>query len=655
MDILPTIPGYRIDKKIGEGLIADVYLGTQEDLDRKVAIKILVPELFEDPGMSERFLYEAKRVAQYIHPNIVNILEAGESTGIHYIVMEYLPYSLRNILNNQFNLNSLETNNDFLHRNQIDSSSNEKLDHLRILQILKQIAWALDYSHKEGTIHKDITPQSIRFRDDGTPVVTGFFMSRAIGTNDSLKKKGISFTSPHYISPEQALRKSLDPSSDIYSLGVILYEMLTGHPPYDDEEPMAIENQHIIEPVPQLAKGLELFQDLLNRMMAKNKLERIPSSLELVQIIDELLFKLPDNKKKSSLKDSTDALLDFDEPPAPKKKEKKEKPPRTAREMDKPRFTRSSRFSLNFKIILPIVGGLVVLALLLIIFTKPSQPPPPTPTPTSDTLYIESAQNFFRLKKYDLALDAINKAEQFKQTPDKRRQKDKLKREIIQQQDTLTFNDALKLNTIEALNSYLSRFPSGLHIDEANKKILLLSELKEKEELKKKLLASRKQLRSQYKDLSLEDVKIMLKRLKFFDKYYNREGSFTNYFEVTAVEKNKIITDYATGLIWYHSGSSEPLTFSNAQKWIDDLNKQKYFGYSDWRFPTLEELESLLENKESKDGLFIDPLFFPDQTYLWAGDSSEKTKRWAIDFYSGDVSRVDANTRVYVRPVRSMF
>ncbi len=133
-----------------------------------------------------------------------------------------------------------------------------------------------------------------------------------------------------------------------------------------------------------------------------------------------------------------------------------------------------------------------------------------------------------------------------------------------------------------------------------------------------------------------------------------KDGNFKNNFELKVTGKDQVVIDYTPGLMWHQSGSDDPINLERTQKWLQNLNKKGYAGFSDWRLPTLEELESLAESSESADGLFIDPLFSPEQKYLWTGDTMENTKGWVIDFYSGDVNQVGFTNSVYVRPVRSL-
>ncbi|MGE5341706.1 MAG: protein kinase domain-containing protein [Candidatus Omnitrophota bacterium] len=605
MDYFPLIPGYKIERKLGQGKFADVYLAVQEDLDRKTAIKILSPLFFEDKAFRDSFLKEAQKISRFTHPNIANILEAGESGGHYYIVTEYFPENLRDKISRCYALDIsplLEIGDDLPEPNAIDTETDSSLDHFTIIDIVKHIAWALDYAHKEGVIHMDLTPETIRFRSDGTPAVDGFFLSKLIIPHvEALKKKGLTFFSPHYVSPEQALRKPLEPASDIYSLGVVFYEMLTGSVPYNADEPIAIENQHIIEPIPQLPDNQASFQPLLDRMMEKNKDNRFSSALELIRAIDDLSYELPENRRQQHR-----ALEVPSEQPASTQKAIKQKKPTAPPKLKTPSPERSQWFSklpsltpLPVKRILPIVGVVVLIAVILLFFNpfsrnssndqpsiliKPTRPRPATAKSKART--TKPAQIPVR-------------------TP----------AEISKEKPAPTPSPAIAPPS-----------PAVRAIT----------------------------LRSQYKDLTTNDVKAMLSRYGFFDKYYNKDGKFKNNFELITVKKEKAVIDRTTGLMWHQAGSEQSLNWARAKKWLAELNQQGYVGYSNWRFPTLEELESLMEGAESSDGLFIDPLFFSDQRYIWTGDTFERKKLWVIDFFSGDVNKVDPGNNVYVRPVRSL-
>ena len=145
----------------------------------------------------------------------------------------------------------------------------------------------------------------------------------------------------------------------------------------------------------------------------------------------------------------------------------------------------------------------------------------------------------------------------------------------------------------------------------------------------------------------------MLKQRDFFEKYYNKTGNFRNHFELQVINAQKVVVDYATGLMWLHGGSRDYMDYSKIQGWIDSLNRGKYAGFSDWRVPTLEEVASLLENKENRYNLFIDTVFSHLQKYIWSCDTFSNSKAWLIDFYGGDANPIEKTVKAFIRPVRS--
>jgi len=264
---LPQIPGYRLIRKLGHGGMADVYLGVQENLQREVAIKVLVSSLFRDEQFSLRFIKEAQTAARLSHPNIITIHDIGQIGDTYFIVMEYLHESL----------------NDRIKKVGI-VPPREALD------IVKMIASALDYAHNNGFIHRDIKPDNIMFRSDGTAVLVDFGIARAIDSTTHLTRTGMSIGTPYYMSPEQCRGEKIDGRSDIYSLGVQLFELLTGKLPYKAENSAGIILKHIQDPVPRLPLELCRYQPLLDKMMAKDKEMRSACAAELVKFIEGFLI-----------------------------------------------------------------------------------------------------------------------------------------------------------------------------------------------------------------------------------------------------------------------------------------------------------------------------------------------------------------------------
>lgn len=719
MEKFPEIPGYKIERKLGESSLATVFMGVQEDLDRVVAVKVLNPVLMQDKVFAQRFMEEARNAINIVHPNIANILEAGESGGNHYVVVEYLPESLRDKINRQFKIDGGQSGQLEIERGSADFTmeagpeTGEKLEGPRLLDILKQLVWALEYAHKNGSTHKNIRPENIRFREDGTPTLVDLFVSNVLGPDyrEALMANGITFGSVYYESPEQALKKPPDGKSDIYSLGVVLYEMLTGQVPYNAPEPAGIENQHIMEPIPQLPDHLKIYQLLLDHMMAKEKEARSSASIELVQLIDELIQQVPGERIKPKTGPKIPAGQPMP-PPMPKREEpsipvepakpsepieplepmepmeplKPMRPMATSIEDEEGKLKSiiskidfSSILS-NPRMLISIVGIIVVIVVLVVVVIKPfssgdeggkqagvqAGQTKQEPLTEEERLELLRKERQFKHKlglanklleqgQIQKAVAKLEEAETFITTPKSKQLLEDMKLKVIKKKDDEAFKKAAAAGNIAAVEDYLKKFPSGVHVNEANEALnRLKEEQKQKETERQRILDAMTKLRSQYKNLSVDDVKSMLKERGFFEKYYNKSGDFKNHFQVKTINHCKIVVDYATGLIWHQFGSESYMSIERVKPWLADLNKQKYAGFSDWRLPTLEEAASLLENQESRFGLFFDEVFASEQRFIWTGDTFGKDKGWIIDFYSGDVSNVPLTTMVYVRPVRTM-
>jgi eukaryotic-like serine/threonine-protein kinase len=214
---------YQIVEPVGEGGMAIVYRAIDTRLGRTVAVKVLHPEFARDKPFLERFQQEAEFAASLgAHPNIVDIYDIGEDGDRRYIVMEFIEgRSLKDLIRERAPFGVAET-----------------------FAIGRQVASALDFAHKRGLVHRDVKPQNILVTDDGVAKVTDFGIARS-ATTSQLTRTGMVLGTVHYFSPEQAQGKPAGPPSDIYSLGVILYEMLTGHLPFDAENAIGVAMQHI--------------------------------------------------------------------------------------------------------------------------------------------------------------------------------------------------------------------------------------------------------------------------------------------------------------------------------------------------------------------------------------------------------------------------
>lgn len=262
------IPGYRIKRELGAGGMSRVFLAFEEKLKRPVALKVLLPAFAQRSRVTRRFIKEARTAAQLRHSNIVSIFDVGKKGDCYYIAMEYLRESL------------------------MDRLKKTSIKPQGALHIIKETAGALAYAHKRGYIHRDIKPDNIMFRDDGAVVLVDFGIVKALKSETKLTRTGMSVGTPKYMSPEQIRAQKIDGRADIYSLGIVLYEILVGRPPYDAEDVVALAMKHTEEPVPQLPARLKSFQPLLDKMLAKNPRDRVRNAEGLIRLIDALQYKL---------------------------------------------------------------------------------------------------------------------------------------------------------------------------------------------------------------------------------------------------------------------------------------------------------------------------------------------------------------------------
>jgi len=288
-ELADLISGYRIERRLGSGGMGDVYLARQMSLDREVAVKILPPELAGDAGYVERFLSEARAAAKVAHENIVAAVDAGEAKGRYYFVMEYVEG---------------ETLHSIIKRG-------GALPEKRALEFAKQVARGLEKAHSHGLVHRDIKPANIMIARDGRAKILDFGLAREIQTDVTATQAGNVHSSPAYASPEQCRAEpDLDHRSDMYSLGVTLFEALTGRLPFEADAPRALFIKHVTEPPPaprSVNPALSAAaSNLVLRLLRKQRDGRFTRYEELVQAIDAALqpraSALPAARKPASLK-----------------------------------------------------------------------------------------------------------------------------------------------------------------------------------------------------------------------------------------------------------------------------------------------------------------------------------------------------------------
>jgi len=252
---------YRIVEPLGRGGMAAVYKAYQPSLDRYVAIKVLPAHLTGEPGFAERFKREARAVAKLEHPHILAVHDYGQEGDLTYIAMRYVEGgTLKDLLGKPLEL------------------------HL-IVDLIGQIAEALDHAHEHGIIHRDVKPSNVLLDRGNWALLTDFGVARMVEATQQLTGTGVGVGTPAYMSPEQGQGKKVDRRSDVYSLGVVLYEMLTGRVPFEAETPLAVVWKHVNEPLP-LPRSInpeipEAVERVVLKAMAKAPGDRYEKAFEL--------------------------------------------------------------------------------------------------------------------------------------------------------------------------------------------------------------------------------------------------------------------------------------------------------------------------------------------------------------------------------------
>jgi serine/threonine protein kinase len=257
--IHPLIKGYRFVRKLSETSHSAVYLAQRQHDNLNVVLKVLqqVPDFADGIGAFDRFLQEYELIADLHHPNIVKILDLGVSDDHAHIAMEYL------------------AGGDL--RQKIEQGITQE----NAVSYLRQIAGALAMVHSVGITHRDLKPGNIMLRGDGSVALIDFGLAKRMRLRQEITDSGEIFGTPYYMSPEQGRGNEVDARSDIYSLGVIFYEMLTGQKPYTGSNAMGIIYKHSEAPVPLLPHRLAVHQALLNLLMAKKPEDRLQSAAEV--------------------------------------------------------------------------------------------------------------------------------------------------------------------------------------------------------------------------------------------------------------------------------------------------------------------------------------------------------------------------------------
>lgn len=310
-----TIGQYQIIEQIGKGGMATIFKAYQPSIDRYVAIKVLPQEFARDPNFVKRFAQEAKAIAALEHSHILPVHDFGTQDTINYMVMRYVPSgTLSDIMGTKVPLK-------------------------KVAKYVGDVARALDYAHSRGVVHRDIKPSNILIDDQGNVLLTDFGIAKIVEGSEGtqLTAAGSILGTPAYMSPEQAQSTNIDGRSDIYSLGVVLYELLTGQPPFQAETPFAVVIKHLHDPLPpprSLDSTIpEAFERVVLKAMAKNPADRFATAGAMADALDNALRQShaqaaqtpsplpttePPERETVQLRSSPGTITDAPAPPAKK-------------------------------------------------------------------------------------------------------------------------------------------------------------------------------------------------------------------------------------------------------------------------------------------------------------------------------------------------
>ena len=273
---------YRVIRRLGGGGMADVYVAEQVQLSRRCVIKVLHPHLARDAEVAERFRREAEAAAKLVHPHICGIHDYGATQDVVFTVMPYLEGgSLADLIQKQ-----------------------RTIDPVRAATVASQVACALDYAHRHGVVHRDVKPDNVLFDEDGNAALTDFGIATA-RFHGRLTASGRAMGTPHYMSPEQAMGKLVDGRSDIYAVGILLYESLVGFPPFDGADSFSVSYKQVHEPpvAPDVVSSrvpAEL-SAIVMKCLSKQPAARYSRGFELAEALTASLRSIAENGNRPSL------------------------------------------------------------------------------------------------------------------------------------------------------------------------------------------------------------------------------------------------------------------------------------------------------------------------------------------------------------------
>ncbi len=389
---------YEIIKSIGEGGMANVYVGYDTILNRKVAIKVLRGDLANDEKFVRRFQREALSASSLSHPNIVEMYDVGEDDGIYYIIMEYIEgKTLKQLIKKRGSITLSEA-----------------------IDIMLQLTDGITQAHDSYIIHRDLKPQNILIKDDGTIKITDFGIAVALNSTQLTQTNSV-MGSVHYIPPEQASGKGSTIRSDIYAMGILFYELLTGSLPFRGDNAVEIALKQMHDPIPSVRKKNpsipQSVENIILKATAKNPKNRYADAKEMhadlltalnEDRIDEprLIFKYPehDGEEKIVVKKKTEPTK-----PAEKQEEKKEEEPvATKLEEDEDKsIKKSNRIIL---ILMSIFAGIVLLGAILLVLIPKFTEIPDVKVPDVSKLSVVEAEEKLKSVGFEVAIETEKEA-----------------------------------------------------------------------------------------------------------------------------------------------------------------------------------------------------------------------------------------------------
>ena len=264
---MPEIPGYRVIRRIGKGGMSYVYLGVQVSLDRQVAVKVMSPEALTDEKSKQRFEQEAHTIAKLEHPCIVGVHEVGRTPqGLLYYVLPYLARG---------------------HLGQRDFTQDEH----RIVEVLRALLSALEYAHTRGIVHRDVKAENVLFDNADRPLLTDFGIALSRHDTSRITTAGLAVGSGGYMAPEQARGEAVDGRADLYSVGVLAFELLNGRLPYLSSDPLGLALMHAQDPIPRLPPERRHWQAFIDRAMAKSPDNRFRNAQQMLGALAQVAIR----------------------------------------------------------------------------------------------------------------------------------------------------------------------------------------------------------------------------------------------------------------------------------------------------------------------------------------------------------------------------